>query len=147
MSVQMRRKAELFYKALEDVWVAEQVWKGSPNNAVWHCTQAAEKTMKGYLRCFNKEYGYDHNLEELSDAVNDLFELPDNINKYIINLNGYIGRLRYRNMPADPTAEEAKVAISRTKTIMDEFAKIADVSGYMAEAKEIHLKILKSIAD
>ena len=147
MSVQTRKKAELFYKALEDVWVAERTWRGSPNNAVWHCTQAAEKIMKGYLRCFNKEYGYDHDLEKLSDEVNDLIELPDDVNKYIIYLNGFLGRLRYKNMPADPTAEDAKIAISRAKRIMDEFSKIPDISGYMAEAKEVHSKILKSMAE
>ena len=43
MNVHISKNAELFHKAFEDVWVAEQVWKVTPNNAVWHCTQAAEK--------------------------------------------------------------------------------------------------------
>jgi len=145
MSVQTRKNAELFYKALEDIWAAEQVYKGSPNIAVWLCTQATEKTMKGFLRCFGKEYGYDHNLEELLDAVNNLVKLPLEINENVLNLNRYMGRLRYRNMPTDPTIEDAQLAISRAKTIIDDFAKKPDVSGYIKEAQEIHLKILKSI--
>jgi len=54
MNVHISKKAELFHKAVEDIWVAEQVWMVSPNNAVWHCAQAAEKTMKGFLRCLNE---------------------------------------------------------------------------------------------
>ena len=147
MSAQLRRKAELFYIALGDVWSAEQLQYGNPNNAVWHCTQAVEKTMKGCLFCLGKEYGFGHDLKELSDAINDLFELPKEINIYVLNLNSYTVRLRYRNMKTDPTAEDAKVVISRTKQIMDAFAKIPDISGYMEEAKEVHTKTLKSIED
>ena len=147
MSVQLRRKAELFYIALGDVWSAEQLQYGNPNNAVWHCTQAAEKTMKGYLYCLNKEYGHDHNLDELIESINDLIKLPTEINDYIIDLNRYSSKLRYRSMKTDPTTEDAKVAISRTKQIMDAFSKIPDISNYVTEAKEVHAKILKSIAD
>ena len=147
MSVQLRKKAELFHKAFEDIWIAEFAWRISPNNAVWHCTQAAEKIMKGYLRCYNREYGYDHNLKDLLDAVNDLVNLPDDINGYIIDLNRYLGRLRYRHMQSDPTPEDAKVAISRTRQIMEEFSKIPDIYEYVAEAKEVHEKILKSASD
>jgi len=43
MNVHISKNAELFLKALEDIWVAEQSWFASPNNAVWHCTQATEK--------------------------------------------------------------------------------------------------------
>jgi len=48
MNVYISKKAELFHKAIEDIWVAEQIWKVSPNNAVWHCTQAAEKMLNGW---------------------------------------------------------------------------------------------------
>jgi len=75
MSVQVSKKAELFYKALEDVWVAERTWQGSPNNAIWHCTQAVEKTMKGFLRCLNKDYDHTHELKDLLDAVDSLINL------------------------------------------------------------------------
>ena len=63
MNVYISKKAELFHKAIEDVWVAEQIWKVSPNNAVWHCTQAVEKMLKGFLRCLNRDYDYGHELK------------------------------------------------------------------------------------
>ena len=145
MSVQLRRKAELFYKALEDIWSAEQLQKGSPNNAIWLCTQAAEKTMKGYLRCLNKEFGYDHNLEVLQEETNKTVKLSDETNKAILFLNAFGSTLRYKVMKTDPTPDDAKVVISRTKLILDEFSRIPDITSYINEAKEIHTKILKTV--
>jgi hypothetical protein len=42
MSVHTSKNAELFLKALEDVWVAEQTWHGSPNNATAIATMPAK---------------------------------------------------------------------------------------------------------
>jgi hypothetical protein len=42
-------------------------------------------------------------------------------------------------MKTDPSTEDAKVAISRTKQIMDAFVEITDISGYVAEAREVHV--------
>jgi len=145
MSVELRRKAELFHKALEDIWVAEQVWRVTPNNAVWHCTQAAEKIMKGYLFCFNKEFGYDHDLKILLQETNKLLKLTDNTNESILYLDEFKSRLRYRHMPNDPTREDAKLSIEKIKSIIDEFERAPDISGYIKEAKELHTKILNSI--
>jgi len=144
MSVQISKKAELFHKAVEDVWVAEQIWKVSPNNAIWHCTQAAEKTMKGFLRCLNKDYNYSHQLKILLDNIEPLMEISEETIKNIIYLDDFDVKLRYKNMPSDPTKEEAKVAIMRTKQIMLEFSKNPTISSFMREAEEVHSKILKS---
>jgi len=143
MSVQISKKAELFHKAVEDVWVAEQIWKVSPNNAVWHCTQAAEKTMKGFLRCLNKEYEYGHQLKFLLDSIESLIDVSEETIKNVIYLDDFDVKLRYKNMPSDPTKEEAKAAIMRAKQIMLEFSKNPNSSSFMKEAEEVHLKILK----
>ena len=74
MSVYISKNAELFYKALEDLWVAEQSWFASPNIAVWSCTQAVEKTLKGFLRCFNKDFDHGHQLRFLLDDVESIFQ-------------------------------------------------------------------------
>lgn len=143
MSVHISKKAELFYKALEDVWAAEQLWRGSPNNAVWHCTQAAEKTLKGFLRCLNREYDYGHELKDLLDAADELIELTPETITYILYLNRFGVGLRYKNMSSDPSIDEANVAIARTKQIIQEFGSHSDVSSYMKEAEEVHSKVLK----
>jgi len=144
MSVQIRKNAELFYKALEDVWVAEQIWKGSPNNAAWHCTQAVEKVIKGFLRCHNRDYDYGHELKELLDAVDGLIELSPEITKNILYLDRFVVALRYKNLSSDPTVSEAQTAVLRTKEIIQVFKKNPNVSTYLQEAEEVHAKVLAS---
>ena len=126
------------------MWAAEQTLFGSPNIAVWHCTQAAEKTMKGFLRCKNKDYDYAHELTDLLDAVEELITLSSDTTKYIQYLNRFGVGLRYKNMSTDPTVDDARTAIARTKQIMQEFRNQPSVSGFMREAEEVHLKILKA---
>ena len=81
MNVHLSKKAELFHKAVEDIWVAEKI-------------------MKGYLRCFNKEYGYDHNLKALLEATEELIDLTKEVTDNILYLNRFEGKLRYKNMSA-----------------------------------------------
>ena len=147
MSVQIRKNAVLFYKALEDIWVAEQIWRGSPNNAAWHCSQALDKTMKGFLRCFNSEYDYGHDLKDLLDAVDSHIELPLEITTNILYIDRFDVALRYKAMTSDPTAEEAKTAISRTKEIVRVLGSDPIVSGFMKEAEEVHAKMLRAGVD
>ena len=142
MNVSISKKAELFYKALEDIWSAEQLWRGCPNNAVWHCTQAAEKIMKGFLKCFNRDFDFSHELKELLDAVFDVASVTPDTTEYINYLSRFKSGLRYKNMSTDPTIDDARVAISRTKYIMQEFRHNPVVTELVKEAEEVHIKIL-----
>jgi len=142
--VEISKKAELFLKALEDVWVAEQIQFGSPNNAVWHCTQAVEKIMKGFLRCHKMDYDYGHQLRLLLESVETVFELPAEARKNVVFLDDFGIGLRYKNMSDDPSPEEAKVAIMRTKQIMQEFRNHPTILNFIKEAEGVHLKILKA---
>ena len=143
MSIQISKKAELFYKAMEDIWVAEQIWQGSPNNAVWHCTQAVEKTMKGFLRCLNKDYEYGHELKDLLDAIDDVTALSTDVTTYILYFDRFGVGLRYRNMTSDPTIGEAKSAIGRAKLVLGELECNVDVARFVNEAREVHHKMLR----
>ena len=144
MNVQTSKNAELFYKACEDIWAAERTAIGSPNIAVWLCTQAIEKTMKGYLRCLNRDYDYGHELKLLLDEVLSCFRISEDAEEFILYLNRFGVALRYKNMPNDPSPEDARLAITRTKHIMSEFNGCTQVSQFMDEAKEVHAKILKA---
>ena len=144
MNVHTSKNAELFYKALEDIWAAEQLWFGSPNIAVWHCTQAVEKVMKGFLFCCHIEYSYDHELRFLLDDVENTFTVTEECRENVLFLDTYGNKLRYRNMSNDPSLEDAKLAILRTKQIMQEFNMNSKISLFMDEAREVHTKILKT---
>jgi len=143
MNVLISKNAELFYKALEDIWAAEQTWNGSPNIAVWHCTQAAEKVMKGLLRIFNRDYEYEHKLRTLFEDVESVIKVTDECKAYILHLDTYENRLRYRTSPNDPSPEDAQIAITRTKHIINELTTNPKISQSMDEAREVHIKVLK----
>jgi len=144
MNVHLSRKAELFYKALEDIWVAEKSWFVSPNIAVWSCTQAAEKTLKGFLRCINMNFDHGHELEPMLEDVLSVYDLTPETKKYIMYINDFKGNLRYKSMTTDPTPEDARIAIARTKHILQEFSNNNAVIEFINEAKEVHAKVLKS---
>jgi len=144
MNVYISKKAELFHKAIEDIWVAEQIWAVSPNNAVWHCMQAVEKTLKGFLRCLNRDYDHGHELKELLNVIEPLTALQPETIKNILYINGFSISLRYKHMTSDPSVDEAKVAIVRTKQIIEEFGKHPIISSFMKEAEEIHTKIIRT---
>lgn len=144
MSELISKGAELFIKALEDIWSSEQLFQGSPNNAVWHCTQAAEKAMKGFLRCLNRDYDYGHDLSELLNAVVPHMDLQPETIKSILYLNGFTISLRYKHMSSDPTVDEAKLAIVRTKQIMQEISANPSISKFVDEARAVHSKFLKA---
>jgi len=147
MSVSISKKAELFFKALEDIWVAEQIWRGSPNNAAWHCTQAVEKIMKGFLRARNEEYEHGHDLKIILDFMQPLISLTPETIRSIMYFDDFLGALRYKNMTTDPTASEAHLAITRAKEIMQEFRNNPAVTAYMKEADEVHDKMIKAISE
>ena len=147
MNVHIDKNSVLFYKAYEDIWAAERVVVGSPNIAVWLCTQAAEKTLKGFLHCSNIPYDSSHELEPLLEDIVSVLKLSDDCRANVLNLNIYKSGLRYKNMSNDPSLEDARIAISHTKHIMHEFSNNHTISKYMDEAKDVHTKMLKAYCE
>jgi len=147
MNVNISNKSILFFKAYEDIWAAERLIHGSPNLAVWHCTQAVEKTLKGFLQSNNISFDSSHELEPLLEDVVSAMKLSDECKANVLNINIYKSGLRYKNMTNDPSPEDAKTIISRTKQIMQEFSVNPKVSQFMDEAREVHTKILKANLD
>ena len=79
MFVDIDKNSILFYKAIEDIWCAEQTYKGSPNNAVWSCCQAAEKVMKGFLQCCGIDSDSAHELSIILEAVEREHTPPEDV--------------------------------------------------------------------
>ena len=144
MNVNIDNKSVLFFKAYEDIWAAERTLIGSPNIAVWHCAQAVEKILKGFLQCINISYDGSHELEPLLEDVVSVMALSDECKANVLNINIYKSGLRYKNMSNDPSQEDAIIIISRTKQIMQEFNTNPRISQFMDEAREVHTKILKA---
>ena len=144
MNVSIDNKSVLFFKAYEDVWAAERLLVGSPNTAVWHCSQAVEKTLKGFLQCHNMPYDSSHELEPLLEDVVSVVTLSDECRANVLNINIFKSGLRYKNMSSDPSHEDAKLVLARTKQIMQEFNASPKISPFMDEAREVHTKVLKA---
>lgn len=142
MYVELSKNAELFYKALEDLWCAEKTYTGSPNNATWSCCQAVEKTMKGLLNCYGLNDENTHDLNDLLEGIEKKHDLSEEAVRNIQSLAMYTQRLRYKNMKSDPTSEDAAINIKRTRQVMDEFADIGKCALEFQEAKEVHSKVL-----
>jgi HEPN domain-containing protein len=146
MYAEISKNAVLFYKALQDLWCAEQTYTGSPNNAVWSCCQTIEKSMKGLLQCYNIDAGGSHDLSILLEDIEKETELSSQTVKFIHALARYDQRLRYKNLKSDPTVEEAKVLINNTMEIMNEISNHPKCSEFINEAKEVYAKLLKANA-
>ena len=139
----INKKAILFLRALWDIWAAERTWFGDPNIAVWQCVLAAEKTMKGFLACNNVNYDNVHELLELLENVEAIFKPTEECETSVVFLSRYKSGLRYKNMKDDPTPEDARLAISHAKRIIEEFGGSSNVSQFMDEAREVYSKTLK----
>ena len=144
MSVSIDKKSVLFYKAFEDIWAAERIVNGSPNIAVWLCTQAVEKVLKGFLHCINTPYDSSHELESLLEDVVSVVKPSDDCKSNVLYLNIFKSGLRYKNMSNDPSPEDCRLAITRTKQIMNEFNGYPQVSQFMDEARDVYVKVLKA---
>ena len=146
MFVNVDKNSVLFYKAIEDIWCAEQTYKGSPNNAVWSCCQAAEKVMKGFLQCCGIDSDSVHELNIILEAVEREHTLPEDVTTSIYNLARYDQRLRYKNLRTDPTPEDAKATIEDAKLILEDFAGHPKCASFVDEAKEVHAKMLRDVS-
>jgi len=143
MPVEISKNAELFYRALDDLWCATVTYKVGPNNATWSCCQAVEKVMKGLLNLYDLNDEYTHELGELLRDVEKKNTLSEETVENINIMRRYGNRLRYKNMPTDPTVEDAFNLIKRTQQIVDEFANIKKCALEFQEARDVHNKILK----
>ena len=145
MYVDINKNAVLFYKALEDIWCAERTYDGSPNNAVWSCCQAAEKIMKGFLKCYGVDLDSTHDLSIILESVEREHTPQESTTASIYNLARYDQRLRYKNLKADPSPEDARATIDDVNLVLDEFAKHPKCVEFVGEAKEVHAKMLREI--
>ena len=147
MYADISKDAVLFYKALQDIWCAEQTYVGSPSNAVWSCCQAVEKTMKGLLQCYGIDAGITHDLGLLLEDLEKETELSKQAVSGIQDLARYDQRLRYKNLKSDPTVEEAKAVVGDTVGILRELGEHPKCVAFMNEAREVYSKLLSNASD
>lgn len=101
-------------RASDDIAAAERLLKPPAlfSAAVFHCQQAAEKTLKGFLAWHDIPFRKTHNLEETGQAC---IAINANLRVTIdraIPLTEYAWKFRYPGAVEEPTREEAQDAFA-----------------------------------
>ena len=111
-----------FVKALNDLRAAEALTATSPplfDEAAFHCQQAAEKALKGFLTWNGCAFRKTHNLEEIGEqclAVNpSLREAVDRA----VPLSEYAWKFRYPGEPAQLGPEEVAEALADGRRVFE----------------------------
>lgn len=143
--IQTSKKAELFDKALVDLWQAEQVMFYRPDATIYHCAQCIEKMLKGALKCYDIGYDYDHDLEKLYKNLKDSEKvILNNVSsKSISSISLWGNSIRYKNMSNDPELQDGIQIFDLTKGVVKELSALEKVKIYFQEAQMLNKKLIR----
>jgi HEPN domain-containing protein len=100
-------------KASLDIKAATHDLGASPPllaDAVFHCQQAVEKSLKGFLMWHGVPFRKTHSLEELGEQCLDLDATLKDLVDRAVPLTEYAWKFRYPGDPEEPSLEEAQEA-------------------------------------
>lgn len=111
-----------FGKAANDLRAAELDIGAAPpllEDALFHCQQATEKSLKGFLFWNDSPFSKTHSLEKLGEQClaldNTLRALVDRA----VPLTQYVWKFRYPGEPEPPTVDEAKEALLLAREVYE----------------------------
>lgn len=84
--------------------------------AAFHCQQAVEKMLKGFLFSRGQAFERTHDLVELLDAYEQLDSAFASLRSQVGGLTPYAVRFRYPG-PADPTVKEVQEALEVVEVV------------------------------
>jgi HEPN domain-containing protein len=79
---------------------------------LFHCQQAGEKALKGFLVWHSKPFRKTHSLEEIGELCLAIDPTLKPIVDPLVPLTQYAWEFRYPGDPEEPTAEEADEALA-----------------------------------
>jgi len=115
-----------FVKASNDIRAAEALCAVSPpllDEAVFHCQQAVEKALKGFLTWNGRTFGRTHNLEEIGEQCLTIDASLREVVDQAVPLSEYAWKFRYPGEPAAPSPEEVGEAASTVRTVFEAVLK------------------------
>ncbi len=101
-------------KAATDVKAAHHDLTASPpllSDAVFHCQQAIEKILKGFLMWHGLPFRKTHSLEELGEQCLDVDSTLKDLVDRAVPLTEYAWKFRYPGDPEEPSLEDAGEAL------------------------------------
>lgn len=142
----MSKKADLFDKAIVDLWVAKSAVNYRADATINSCSQCVEKMIKGTLRCYELDYDFTHNISDLYEKIlgaKEIITIKD-FSKEIALIGVWGNSIRYKNMKDDPTIGDGKKILQHTNEIVASLASLSKVEPFYREAKEYNDKIYKA---
>jgi HEPN domain-containing protein len=103
-----------FHKAVVDLRSADADLGVVPpilEDVVFHCQQAAEKSLKGFLTFHQRPFGKTHDLRELSKTCLGVDPSLQPILEDAIPLTRYVWQYRYPGNPEEPEMKETQEAV------------------------------------
>ena len=145
----MSKKAELFDKALIDLWQAEQAASFRADATIYSCSQCVEKMIKGVLKCYDIEYDYDHNLDSAYEKIVSSKKIPltKDLTKHVDAIGVFGNAIRYKNMNNDPSIQDALKILNYTKEIVDNLSSLPGVKTFFTEAYQYNKALLRKSED
>jgi HEPN domain-containing protein len=110
-------------KASEDVRAAEVARAAEPplrEAAVFHCQQAAEKAIKGFLTLHARAFRRTHSIEEIGEIAVAIEPALRPVIDRAAPLTEYAWRFRYPGVPDEPALEEIDEAIAVAREVVRE---------------------------
>ena len=111
-----------FVKAADDLRAAEALVTISPplfDQAVFHCQQAAEKVLKGFLTWNGRAFRKTHNLEEIGEQCLSIDSALHEAVNQAVPLSEYAWKFRYPGDPYEPTPDEVVEALSTARRVVE----------------------------
>lgn len=109
-------------KAGNDLRAAEVDLQAEPpllDDALFHCQQAVEKTLKAFLTWHDRPFRKTHNLVELGMQCVEIDPSPEPLLRRAGALSEYAWRYRYPGDVEEPTRNEATSALRLAQEIME----------------------------
>ncbi len=87
--------------------------------AVYHCQQAGEKALKGFLFWHDVPFRKTHNLVELLAQCVVLDETLNTLSETAQRLTPFVAEFRYPSDVLEPPLEDAQDAFARARTLLE----------------------------
>lgn len=111
---------EWFEKADHDLSSAKIIYIHIPENSDvigFHCQQAVEKYLKGYLSYLEIEFKKTHDLKYLINLISTKDETFDELYNNIVKLSDFAVNIRYPDIVINPSKDELKYYIEFAEKI------------------------------
>lgn len=111
-----------FAKAFNDLRAPEALTATSPplfDEAVFHCQQAAEKALKGFLTLNGCTFRKTHSLVEIGRQCVDIDPSLLTVIGQAVPLGEYAWKFRYPGGPSEPGPDEAAEALANARAVFE----------------------------